>query len=87
MRWEKLLETETVKQEEPELDDLGSSQPVQTVEDASIRRLAAGKACFGEKPEGMAEETKPVAHGCARPPHRSRAQGRDSPISQRESPE
>ena len=67
VRCEKLIETKTVKQKEPELDDLGNSQPIQTVEDTNVRRLAVRKARFGEKTEGMAEETTPVAHGCAQP--------------------
>lgn len=62
------MRKELSSKNEPALDDLGNSQPVQNAKDANIRRFMCGKACMGEKATDVAEEIKCVTRGCTQPP-------------------
>lgn len=55
----------TVKQKEPELDDVGNSQPIQLVEDAAMRRSTVREVDW-RRPQGQPGK-EACAHGCPQP--------------------
>jgi len=59
----------TIKQKEPELDDVGNSQPIQLVEDAATRRSMVREVDW-RRPQGQPGK-EACAHCCLslHPPH------------------
>lgn len=68
----------TVKQKEPELDDVGNSQPIQLVEDAATRRSTVREVDW-RRPQGQPGK-EACAHGRPQPaplPHHHHCKTQD----------